>query len=167
MFLTCARVFVVTLLLATLAMADGWKECKLSSGRIAFPEKPVYKLSTDSSPVGTLTTHNWEYRSEDVNLTANTVKLPGVALLFAGAEDIYADASKALVEDARARQLAYDKLTIGGLPAAQVTYQLPDGQMGRARFVLVNDVLMTTVATWPGESQPQQVDRFFASLATR
>lgn len=166
MLLTCVRVFVVTLLLATLAFADGWKDCKLSSGRVDFPEKPGYRLSTDASPVGTLTTHNWEYRSLDVSLTANTVKLPNVALIFAGPQEIYADAARALVQDAGASQLGYQELTIGGLPAAQVTYRMADGGTGRARFVLVNDTLLTTVATWRG-SEPQQVDRFLGSLATR
>ncbi len=168
MLLTCARVFVVTLLLATFAMADdAWTECKVSQGKVSFPSTPSYKLSTDKSPVGTLTTHNWEYNSQGLHLVANTVKLPSVALIFAGPEDIYQDAADALVQDARAKQLSYEKVQISGHDGAQVTYQFSDGSYGRARFVLVDDTLLTTVATWPGSGTPQQVDKFFASLATK
>lgn len=168
MFLTCMRVFVVTVLLATLVLAEeAWTECKVSSGSVSFPAAPKYKLMTDPSPVGTLTTHNWEYRASDVSLTANTVKLPPVALTFADAESIYEDAAKALVEDAHGKQLSYEKLTISGHPAAQVTYSTGNGQNGRARFVLVEDVLLTAVATWPGGSQPDSVEHFFSSLATK
>lgn len=168
MLLTCVRVFVVTLLTACIAMADtAWTECKISQGTVSFPAKPHYKLSNDQSPVGVLTTHNWEYQGANVSLTANTVKLPSVAMVFAGPSDIYADAAKALVKDAGAKQLSYEKVQICGHEGAQVTYQMSDGRMGRGRFVMVDDTLLTVVATWPGSSTPGTVQRFFDSVATR
>lgn len=168
MLLTCVRVFVVTLLTACIALADtAWTECKISQGTVSFPSKPHYKLSNDQSPVGVLTTHNWEYQGANLSLTANTVKLPSVAMVFAGPADIYQDAARALVKDAGARQLSYEKMQISGHEGAQVRYQMPDGRMGCARFVLVDDTLLTTVATWPGSSTPGAVERFFASVATR
>jgi hypothetical protein len=141
-----------------------WESMQMSQVKVSFPETPRYKMSSESTPVGPITSQNYIYAGQNYTLTANSAKLPSMVLSFRGAEALYGEAAKALLkEHGGAQQLSYQPLTLLGYPAAELRFRSKSGEEGRARFVLLHETLYTTQATWTG-SPPALVDKFFDSM---
>lgn len=159
----------IVLLVTSAAFAEtvAWQNVPVSEVQVSFPDMPRYKLCSESSPVGPITSQNYSYSSDKVALVANSSKLPSMVLTFRSAEALYEDAADALLrEHAGAQKLSMKPLQIMGQPAAELHFRTAGGEEGRARFVLVKDVLYTTQATWKGNT-PAAVDRFLASMKAK
>lgn len=156
------------LMMAASAAADlAWQNMQMSEVKVSFPATPRYKMSSEATPVGPVMSQNYTYNGKDMALVANSSKLPSIVLTFRSAEALYEEAAKALLrEHPGAQRLSMQPLQVLGHSAAELRFRVPSGEEGRARFVLVNDVLYTTQATWKGPT-PQAVERFLGSMTMK
>lgn len=161
------KIIALTLMATAAAFAQStWSEVSLAPALVSFPESPKMKISSESTPVGPVTSNSYELKTADYSLTAVRTKLPAIALSFRSAEALYEEAAKSLLEEhPGAQQTAYEKVSVAGKPGAQVSFTLPTGEQGKARFVLVDENLVTTQALWKDAKAYTNVERFFNSLA--
>ena len=149
---------------AVWAESVAWQSIPVSEVQVSFPDMPRYKLCSESSPVGPITSQNYSYSGDKLSLVANSSKLPSLVLTFRSPEALYEDAASALLKEHKgAQKLSMKSIQVMSQPAAELHFRTTEGEEGRARFVLVKDVLYTTQATWKGAAPPA-VDRFLASM---
>jgi len=161
------KVLALTLMTTAAVFAQGnWSEVSLAPAQVSFPESPKMKISSESTPVGPVTSNSYELKTSDYSLTAVRTKLPSIALSFRSADALYEEAARSLLEEhPGAQRTAFEKVSVAGKPGAQVSFKLPSGEQGKARFVLVNENLVTTQALWKNAKAYGNVERFFNSLA--
>ncbi len=160
------KVLALTLITTATVFAQGnWSEVSLAPVQVSFPESPKLKVSSESTPVGPVTSNSYELKAADYTLTAVRTKLPKIALAFRSPEALYEEAARSLQEEhAGAQQTAYQKVSVAGKPGAEVSFTLPGGEQGKAQFVLVGEHLVTTQALWKNAKGYANVERFFGSL---
>lgn len=140
-------------------------DLSLNPVKVSFPEKPKMKLSSESSPVGPIMSQNYELQGKDYNLVLSSTKLPSIALSFRGADDLYKEASEALLKEHKgATQTSFAPATIGGKSGAEMQFKGANGDQGRARFVLVGESLIVAEATWKDQAAAAEANRFFESM---
>lgn len=144
--------------------ATAQHDLNLNPVKVSFPEKPRLKLSSETSPVGPIVSQNYELKGKDYNLVLSSTRLPSMALSFRGADDLYKEASEALLKEHKgARQLSYAPATVAGKSGAEMQFENANGDKGRARFVLVGESLIVAEATWK-DPAAAEANRFFESM---
>lgn len=134
--------------------------------RASFPDKPVMKVSSEATAVGSVTSQNYTLSGKDYNLVLSTSQLPSMALTFRSPDALYKDASEALLkEHAGAKQLSYQEAKVGGKCGAEMSFKGGNGDQGKARFVLVGEKLVVAEALWKTPASRAEADRFLDSLA--
>ena len=144
-----------------------WEDMDLNTVSVSFPQRPKMKVSSESSPVGPITSQNYEVNGADYSLVVSTTRLPKVALAFRGAEALYKDAADALLkEHSGAQKVSYAAVNQGGTNGAELAFKTADGEQGKARFFLVGEKLMIAQATWKPQGQPL-AQRFLDSFKVK
>lgn len=144
-----------------------WQSAKMAQVSLSFPQAPRCKVSTESTPVGSIVSQNYSYSATGLDLVANSSRLPSMVLAVRSADALYHDAADALLKEHNsATQTQWREVTQGGQPGAEMTFKVASGEHGKARFLLLDSTLYITQAVWTGP-QPAAVDRFLDSLTIK
>lgn len=159
---------VVLVALSSSVAAQEWQTFTSPEGRfsVSMPGTPQLSTSQSSSPVGAITTNTYDISSPGEDLSVSYADLPSIAVFFGGAGRIFSGAVSDFLKTENATQLTLDDTSISGHPGKVMTYQMPDGSVGKAMFYLVGARLYVLTATrsasGPVPSQP--IDDFFSSF---
>lgn len=142
-----------------------WHDLRLSPVSVAFPQKPRLKVTQDSSPIGPVTSKNYEFQGEKYHLVLSSTQLPSLAVTFRGADGLYEDASEALLKQyPQSQRVSFAPASVAGRNGAELNFTVNGQEQGLARFVLLGEQLLVAQAIWQNSASSKDSLRFLNSL---
>lgn len=150
-------------LLSNFALAQ--HDLSVNSVKASFPDTPTLQRSSESTPVGPVTSENYSLCCKDYSMVLSTSQLPTMALTFRSPDSLYKDASEALLkEHTGARQVSFTSAQVSGKSGAELAFRGGNGDSGKARFVLVGEKLVVAEALWKNAASQAEANRFLDSV---
>ena len=155
------------------AVANEWDYYKSAAGRfsVKVPETPVLTTETDSSFIGTITSHLYTVLREDhyEKFTVDYSEIPSFAVEFTGADTIMDHAKGALLSQTMSKPTSYVDFKVDGFPGKRLTYETPPRKghpalHGEAVFVMVGHRLYVIDAQLPMADKEERANRFLSSV---
>ncbi len=124
----------VTLLLAVLSSSNAlgqeqWQLARSRDGVVEalFPGQPTAKIEKRSSWAGTIKTHVTAYQTRDAKYIVSCTKLSSMIKRFVSDEKIFDSAKEGVLSDAVGQEISFDKITVDGIPARKLRYEVVEG----------------------------------------
>lgn len=127
-----------------------------------FPTPPQARTVDEKTTVGTIVEHFYSSKGPKGKFTVEFSKLPGIAVFFGGHNTIYNKAREAFLKKTGAKQISFNKITIQGEKAAELSFTTATGVPGKAHFILIKKRFYVVTANSSEGNTP--IDQFLNSF---
>ena len=137
--------------------------------QVKLPGTPVKKTRKKWLPIGTVTSTVFKVELPNDTFGLSITDLPGMTFAFRSRDKIVEQTAEGFIEDAGAQLTHEKKSELGGLPAKELSYNIPankkhEARRGVSRMLIDDKRLYIFYAEVSPAVTPEQIKAYFDSV---